>query len=87
MTTTIRRMAVLLTALALLATACGGKTDQTPAEVSAALDTATANFNSIATSDNLADTEMLNVRDGEIVSLSDVITGDRAVLLWYWAPH
>jgi len=32
------------------------------------------------------DTNILNVSDGSITSLRQVITADRPVLLWFWAP-
>ena len=38
-------------------------------------------------SDNPIDTEMLVVADGTVTSLGEAVTGDRPVLLWFWAPH
>jgi len=38
-------------------------------------------------SDDVATTGLLDGVTGEITSLGDVVTGDRAVLVWYWAPN
>ena len=38
-------------------------------------------------SDDVTTFEVLNVRDGSISSLSEVVTGDRPVLVWFWSPH
>ncbi len=77
-----RALAVVLSA-ALLAGCAGGSTDE-PA--SAAAVTAAANATALDFTGELATTEMLDVRTGEVTALDDVVTGDRAVLLWYWAP-
>ena len=57
----------------LLASACG--------------DTAETGQASVATSDDVRDIEVLSVDDGSVSSLRDAVTGDRPVLLWFWAPH
>lgn len=36
---------------------------------------------------DVARTELLDGRTGQIARLSEIVTGDRAVLLWYWAPN
>jgi len=37
--------------------------------------------------DEPAYTELLEGRTGSITNLDQVITGDRAVAIWYWAPN
>ena len=59
--------------LSLLASACG--------------DTAETYETSLATSLDVSDIEVLSVDDGSVSSLRDAVTGDRPVLLWFWAPH
>jgi hypothetical protein len=41
----------------------------------------------LALTSDVATTQLLDTADGSITQLSDVVTGDRPVLLWYWAPH
>ena len=78
-----RRAFALVLSAALLAGCAGGSADE-PA--SAAAVTAAVNATTLDFTGELATTEMLDVRTGEITALDDVVTGDRAVLLWYWAP-
>ena len=78
-----RRLLAAVGALALFATACGGQS----AEQAAAAEAAEANVSQVQISSDLSATELLDTRDGSVTSLDDVVTGDRAVLLWYWAPH
>ena len=33
------------------------------------------------------DTEVLVVADGSVTTLADAATGDRPLLIWFWAPH
>ena len=33
------------------------------------------------------DIEVLNVANGDVATLNDVVVGDRPVLLWFWSPH
>ena len=77
------RLLLIVATLALFATACGGGTVADPA----ATEAAASNEAAIVTSDDISQTQMLDVSSGEITSLSEVVTGDRAVLAWYWAPH
>lgn len=77
---------VMFAALALFATACGGG-GPSSAEREAALAAGATNEGQLALSADLATTQVLNTADGAATSLSEVVTGDRAVLLWYWAPH
>lgn len=32
-------------------------------------------------------TEVLLVADGSVTTLADAVTGDRPLLIWFWAPH
>ena len=88
MTTTLhlrrgRRLWFGLVALALFATACGGGAEADPAVVAAA----ETNESRLSLGGDIASTELLEAATGEITSLGEVVTGDRAVLVWYWAPH
>ena len=100
------RSTFVLTAIALIAAACGGEpatvagtiTDQ-PAAATAQDDTAAAtaeddaaanaaaNQPSLATADDVLDTEVLVVADGSVTTLAEAATGDRPLLVWFWAPH
>lgn len=82
---------------ALTLSACGGSTtvdsanapapvDEASSEPSAA-QTAAENEASLQSADNPFDIEVLSVADGEVASLREVVTGDRPVLVWFWAPH
>ena len=53
----------------------------------AAIATAENNQTRLNLTDNLAQTELLHGDSGQITSLGAVVTGDRPVLLWYWAPN
>ena len=79
----VRRVASLLAVLLFLG-ACGAS-DPEPAPSAAAV-AAADNATSLDFTGELATTEMLDVRTGAVTSLDDVVTGDRAVVLWYWAP-
>lgn len=79
----LRRAIVLVLSTVLLAGCAGGSAEAPP---SAAAVAASANATALDFTGELATTEMLDVRTGEITALDDVVTGDRAVLLWYWAP-
>ena len=48
---------------------------------------AEANQPILASSDNVLDTEVLVVADGSITTLVEAATGDRPLLVWFWAPH
>ncbi len=93
--TTAQRMtrhkaAAVVAGLALFATACGGSgggSGQTSDEQTAILESASQNESGLTVSADLVSTEMLDVRTGEPTTLSDVVDGDRAVVVWYWAPH
>ena len=100
------RSTFVLTAIALIAAACGDEpatvagtiTDQ-PAAAAAQDDAAAAtaqddaaanaaaNQPSLATADDVLDTEVLVVADGSVTTLAEAATGDRPLLVWFWAPH
>lgn len=84
-----RSLLVVIAALALFATACGGGAGggRSSAERDAALDAAAVNETQLVLTSDLATSQVLHTADGTATSLSEVVTGDRAVLLWYWAPH
>ena len=48
---------------------------------------AEANQPNLAATDNVLDTEVLVVADGSITTLAAAATGDRPLLVWFWAPH
>jgi hypothetical protein len=90
--------AVLLGA-ALVLTACGGSTpattstegspdsnvaDVTPEE---AAELAATNLPNLVVADDPTATEVLVVADGSVTTISQAATGDRPLLLWFWAPH
>lgn len=82
------KMLLIVASLALFATACGGGGAGPSSEASsAAIDAATANQATIQLTSDVATTQFLDTADGGIAQLSEVVTGDRPVLLWYWAPH
>ncbi len=49
--------------------------------------TAAANIPNLQSAEVVFDVEVLSVADGSVSSLRDVVTGDRPVLVWFWAPH
>ena len=55
-----------------------------PEEATAA---AEQNIPNLQTSDDVRDIEVVSVYDGSVTSLREVVTGDRPVLVWFWAPH
>lgn len=83
-----RKLLVTVASLALFATACGGGASGPTSEAaSAAIAAAAANEAQLELTADISSTQLLDTADGEIRRLADVITGDRPVLLWYWAPH
>lgn len=79
----VRRIIIAVLLVALLSSCTGSAGEAT---ASAAAEAAGANVALLDFTDDLATTEMLDVRTGDVAALDDVVTGDRAVLLWYWAP-
>jgi hypothetical protein len=52
-----------------------------------AAERAAANQPNLVVSDSPIDTQVLVVADGTVTSLADAVTGDRPLLIWFWAPH
>ena len=86
----VHKMLLLVASVALFATACGGGgggAGPSSEESSAAIAEAVANEAALQLTSDVATTQLLDTTDGGIAQLADVVTGDRPVLLWYWAPH
>lgn len=79
-----RRLVTVAMAAALVVTACGGGGGEIDPLAAAA---AEVSQQLIDVSGDIATTQLIDTGSGEIASLADVVTGDRAVLVWYWAPH
>ncbi|MEE9416413.1 MAG: hypothetical protein V3V01_14110 [Acidimicrobiales bacterium] len=78
----------------LFLSACGGAGGEastaSPAAAAANADAAAqaeANIKTLESTGNVRTTEVLNLSDGSKSTLEQAVTGDRPVLLWYWAPH
>ena len=82
-----RKLLTLVGALALFATACAGGGGQSSEAASAAELAAQTNEPGLQLTSDITSTQLLDTVDGNISQLADVVTGDRPVLLWYWAPH
>ena len=82
-----RKLLVIVAALAMFATACGGGGGQSSEAANAAEAAAATNEPQLSLTANITTTQFLDTTDGGIAELSEVVTGDRPVLLWYWAPH
>ena len=84
-------------AAGLVLSACGGGDEPTTVGASAATadgaagsnaaETAAANSDALQSTDDGRTTEVLDIADGSITTLQQAVTGDRPVLLWFWAPH
>ena len=48
---------------------------------------ASANGTAVAVSADVPDLEMVDVSSGSNVRLASLVTGDKPLLLWFWAPH
>jgi hypothetical protein len=92
------RAQVLAAVFGLTLAACGGSAQETTSTDAvddavgsstsiSAEDVAEANIPGLQTSDDPLDIEVLAVADGSVSSLRAAVTGDRPVLLWFWAPH
>lgn len=82
------RLPAILLAAALTATACGGSSAPTTSGSMIDITTPTvAVLPELLLTSELDTTQMFDTRTEDITSLSEVVTGDRAVLLWYWAPN
>lgn len=82
-----RRFAASAAGLGLLLAACGGSSVPNDPAAQAANEAASANIDALAQSDNALDIEVLNVADGSVSTLRQSVTGDRPVLVWFYAPH
>jgi parvulin-like peptidyl-prolyl isomerase len=80
----------------LFAAACGGSSSGStaaaddPAAAQAAAEAATAaevSQGSLQSADEYHAVEVLDVADGSVTTLAGAITGDRPVLVWFYAPH
>jgi hypothetical protein len=78
------RLALVLAPVLLFAAACSGDTLSEDALATVAV--AEQNQGNLNLSDDLASTELLDGNSGAITSLGEVVTGDRPILVWYWAP-
>lgn len=92
----VRRLAVVFAALLLVAISCTSGSDDSVASAGRALDpelsaaairAASTNESQLELTNRVTTSELLDTADGSIRSLPEVVTGDRAVLVWYWAPH
>ena len=81
------KLLLIVASLALFATACGGGGGPSSEESSAAEAAASSNEATLVLTSDVASTQLLDIANGNIAQLSDVVTGDRPVLLWYWAPN
>jgi len=81
-----RILSATVASLALFATACGGG-GATSVELNAAASAAETNTPQLQLTEDIGSSQLLDTADGSIASLADVVTGDRPVLVWYWAPH
>ncbi len=80
-------VSALILAMALVATACGGGDTPSSPEASAATAAAEANSELLGGGTNALDYEVLDVHDGSITTVEDVVDGNRSVLLWFFSPH
>jgi len=84
--TVAHKLLLIVASLALFATACGGGGPSSE-QSSAAAEAASSNEATLVLTSDVASTQLLNIANGTISQLSDVVTGDRPVLLWYWSPN
>ena len=76
---------IVTLAIALVASACTA--GSLTAEQTAAIDTAARSASSLTLTNDLSTSQLLDGHTGEVMSIREVVTGDRAVLMWYWAPN
>jgi len=48
---------------------------------------ANENIGTLQSAEDVLDIQVLSVHDGAVSSLREAVTGDRPVLLWFYAPH
>ena len=88
-TTSVTKLLHSLLVLALVAlalAACGDRPEARRVAPSAARVAADQNEAKLAFTEDLENSELLDTTTGQITSVSAVVTGDRAVLIWYWTP-
>lgn len=81
---------VLVVVSLLVLAACGsdGVGDRpVSAAANAAAENAAATIDDLVATDDVRTHEVLDVTTGEPTSIAAVATGDRPLLLWFWAPH
>ena len=90
----LRRVLACVAALALVMTACGGSDDVdttatagSTAGSPSVVEVGEQNQTLLQSAEDARDVEVLDVSDGSIATLRDAVDGDRAVLLWFHAPH
>ena len=71
--------------IALVASACTAGS-VTP-EQAAAIETAARSASSLILTNDLSTSQLLDGRTGEVTSIREVVTDDRPILMWYWAPN
>ena len=79
------RLGGVLTVLVMLLAACGaggGLSEEQEATVTLG----ESNAPGLRLTSDFSTSQMLDGRTGDVTSLDEVITGDRPVLMWYWAP-
>ena len=95
-TNRLRGVFALVLAVGLALSGCASSTpietttEQTPVDDDGgptAEAAAEANLPLLRAADDARDHQVLDVSDGAISSLRDVVDGDRPVLIWFWAPH
>ena len=79
-------LCVVVVALTLVATACSGGRASSDQDL-ATRAIAEQNEADLTLTDDIATTGLLAGQSGEITNLAEVVTGDRSVLVWYWAPN
>ena len=89
--TPIRAAAVaLFVTLALVAAACGGTSSTETSSTPASGDTGSGDGgqdDATPAPSGVTAIEVLDVETGDTTTIADTVTGDRPVLLWFWAPH
>lgn len=81
----LARPCALLGSLVMLVAACSSIA-LTDAQQSA-VERAAVTSQTLRLTSSFTSTELLDTRTGEAMSLETIVSGDRAVLLWFWAPN
>ena len=96
----MRRQYLAAAILAVVLSACGGAESVDSSRATDVADTsqgvgsgasaehaAAENLPNLQSGETAFDVEVLSVADGSAVTVRSVVTGDRPVLVWFWAPH